>query len=141
VIVSGLGRNDRAGLKEAGGRPLAASNSAMPMSNIRAKSASLAIEHKIAGVFRHIAKISVSFILPSLVTSEGCMKVVLRPRLVRIVRSAHAHIERALATMGDVGVFETDHELPEFRQAEPLRHLPSQHAGFAAAAFAGDNQN
>lgn len=50
-------------------------------------------------------------------------------------------IERALAAMGDVGILETDNDVAKFGQAKPVRHLPAQHADFAAAAFPGDHQH
>src|ERR1700722_20729145 len=41
-------------------------------------------------------------------------------------RSAQTHIERAFAAMADVGYVEAEDADPEFRQAEPQRHLAPQ---------------
>jgi len=43
--------------------------------------------------------------------------------------------------MADMRFLEADDEGPEFRQAEPFRHLAAQHAALATrSAFAGDDQ-
>src|SRR5437867_66596 len=57
---------------------------------------------------------------------------------------AQAHIERALAAVTDVRGLEAQHQVAEFRQRQPLRHLPSQHAprlALAAHTLAGDDQH
>src|ERR1700746_1109560 len=61
-------------------------------------------------------------------------------------RTAQAHVERALAAMANVGLLETVHISAEFRQLEPQRHLPSEHATLApiiasTCALAGDNKH
>src|SRR5450631_4640240 len=64
-------------------------------------------------------------------------------------RSLHSrppdpHIQRALSAMADMGFLKADHQRPEFRQAEPLRHLAAQHPAFvfrSDSALAGDDQH
>ena len=45
--------------------------------------------------------------------------------------------------MADMRFLETDHQRAKFRQAQPLRHLPAQHAalGIAGDALAGDDKH
>jgi predicted MFS family arabinose efflux permease len=43
------------------------------------------------------------------------------------------HVQRPFAAMRDVRVLEADHQIAEFGQCEPERHLAAQHAGSAVA--------
>ena len=62
--------------------------------------------------------------------------------LFHAAAAAHPHIERTFAAMGAVGVVETNDQGAEFRQPQPKRDLPFQHAAFRAArAFAGNDHH
>ena len=68
----------------------------------------------------------------------GCRLVVAIP--------PQPHIERALAAMRDMRFLETEDDVAQLGQAQPMRHLPAQHAACAGMlsgtrAFAGDDQN
>src|SRR6478672_9314935 len=84
---------------------------------------------------------SMSAISPRTRTSAGssCSSSSLPPR------PSDADIKRALATMTDMGFLESDDHGSEFRQRQPLRHLPSQHtalgSGARGFALAGDDQH
>jgi hypothetical protein len=59
--------------------------------------------------------------------------------------SSDAHMERAFATMTDMGFLEADDQRAELRLAKPMRDLTAQHATFllgaADLALAGDDKH
>ena len=68
-----------------------------------------------------------------------------RPAMTLLSRAPHPHIKCALAAMTDMGLFEADHQRAKLRQAQPFRHLASQHPALGvrsnAAALSGDDQH
>src|SRR5882672_8394491 len=59
-------------------------------------------------------------------------------------RAPDPDVERALPAMADMGFLEADHQRPEFRQAQPLRHLAAEHAALRLCshlALAGDDEH
>ena len=57
--------------------------------------------------------------------------------------SAHPHVKRTFAPVGDVSFLESDHERAEFRQVQPLRHVALEHSSLtcASAPFPGDDKD
>jgi hypothetical protein len=59
-------------------------------------------------------------------------------------RFAQPNVERAFATVAHMGILDPDHMVAEFRQAQPERDLPAEHAALArsvSGAFAGNNEH